>query len=418
MQKFPSLNFSHRFFQLLNWQVGCALLLIWMPILVKATPSAADDRFQKVISLLGPNDSLIVTDSENRPLVSKNKNKKLVPASILKLLTSLAALHYLGQNYRYTTEFYLDRHSNLKIKGLGDPFLVSEIVNEIADRLTDQVGNSFSFNDLVVDDSQFNQPLTIPGISSSLQPYDAPNGALCVNFNTVFFKRTAAGYSSAEAQTPLLPWAESKIRARNLKNGRFVLSRVGNENTIYAGSLFRYFLERHGAEFSGSVQLGQVHQPGDRLIYRYVSKYSLAQIISKLLEYSNNFITNQLLITVGIAALGPPGNLDKGVAAVLDYAASVLNIKDVSIVEGSGISRRNRVSAHQMLQVLNEFEPHRRLMRQKGREFYKTGTLYGVNTRAGFLADEYGRWYRYVVMINTPGKSTQPVMHKLRKILK
>jgi D-alanyl-D-alanine carboxypeptidase/D-alanyl-D-alanine-endopeptidase (penicillin-binding protein 4) len=234
----------------------------------------------------------------------------------------------------------------------------------------------------------------------------------------VFFKRTATGYISAEAQTPLLPWAESKIRARNLKKGRFVLSRLGNENTIYAGSLFRYFLERHGAEFSGGVQLGQVNQPEDRLIYRYVSKYSLAQIISKLLEYSNNFITNQLLITAGIAASGPPGNLDKGVAAILDYTASVLKIKDISIVEGSGISRRNRVSALQMLRVLNEFEPHRRLMKKKGREFYKTGTLYGVSTRAGFLADEKGRWYRYVVMINTPGKSTKPVMHKLRKILK
>ena len=418
MQKFPSLNFSHRFFQFLNWHVGCALLLIWVLILIKAIPSAADDRFTKVKSLIGPNDSLIVTDSENRPLVSKNKNKKLVPASILKLLTSLAAIHYLGQEYRYVTEFYLDRHSNLKIKGFGDPLLVSEVVNEMAGRLTDLVGNSLAFNDLVVDDSQFNQPLTIPGISSSSQPYDAPNGALCVNFNTVFFKHTRAGYISAEAQTPLLPYAKTKIRARNLKNGRFVLSHLGNENTIYAGNLFRYFLERHGARFSGKVQLGQVNKPEDRLIYQYVSKFSLAQIISKLLEYSNNFITNQLLISTGMSALGAPGNLDKGVAAALDYTASVLKIKDISIVEGSGISRRNRVSAHQMLRVLSEFEPHRRLMRQKGREFYKTGTLYGVSTRAGFIADENGGWYRYVVMINTPGKSTRPVMRKLLKILK
>ena len=261
MQKFPSLNFSHRFFQFLNWHVGCALLLIWVLILIKAIPSAADDRFTKVKSLIGPNDSLIVTDSENRLLVSKNKNKKLVPASILKLLTSLAAIHYLGQEYRYVTEFYLDRHSNLKIKGFGDPLLVSEVVNEMAGRLTDLVGNSLAFNDLVVDDSQFNQPLTIPGISSSSQPYDAPNGALCVNFNTVFFKHTRAGYISAEAQTPLLPYAKTKIRARNLKNGRFVLSHLGNENTIYAGNLFRYFLERHGAGFSGKVQLGQVNKP-------------------------------------------------------------------------------------------------------------------------------------------------------------
>jgi D-alanyl-D-alanine carboxypeptidase/D-alanyl-D-alanine-endopeptidase (penicillin-binding protein 4) len=56
-------------------------------------------------------------------------------------------------------------------------------------------------------------------------------------------------------------------------------------------------------------------------------------------------------------------------------------------------------------------------MRKKGREFYKTGTLHGVSTRAGYIADKNGGLYRYVVMINTPGKSTKPIMRKLLKIL-
>ena len=389
-----------------------------MPILVMAPACVAADRFEKVTALIGPNDSLLVANSEGHIIISKNKNKKLVPASILKLLTSLAAFHYLGSNYRYTTEFYLDSHLNLKIKGFGDPLLISEIVNDISGRLSELIGRSAVLNDLVVDDSRFNQPLTLPGISSSPQPYDAPNGALCVNFNTVFFKRTKSGHISAEAQTPLLPYAEQKIKARNLKNGRYVLSNIENENTIYAGKLFRYFLRQHGIQFSGKVTPGRVNESQDNLIYRYVSKFSLAQIISKLLEHSNNFTTNQLFITSGIEALGPPGNLEKGVAAALDYTSNVLQIKNMSIVEGSGISRRNRISAHQMLRVLDEFKPHHQLMRKKGREFYKTGTLSGVSTRAGYIADENGGFYRYVVMINTPGKSTRPIMRKLLKILK
>ena len=115
--------------------------------------------------------------------------------------------------------------------------------------------------------------------------------------------------------------------------------------------------------------------------------------------------------------MGPPGNLGKGVAAVLDYTSNVLNIKNLSIVEGSGISRQNRISAHQMLRVLEKFEPHHRLMRKKGREFYKTGTLYGVSTRAGYIADGNDGLYRYVIMINTPGKLMKPIMRKLLKIL-
>ena len=417
MQALPSLKLSLRNSRSLIWPVAATLLVIWVLMLIMATPSAAADGFVSIKSLIGPHDALIVSDSKGRTIISKNKNKKLVPASILKLLTSLVALHYLGPDYRYATEFYLDRHSNLKIKGFGDPLLISEIINDIAARLSELIGGSAVINDLVVDDSYFNQPLTIPGISSSSQPFDAPNGALCVNFNTVFFKHRKSGYISAEAQTPLLPYAEKKIRARNLKNGRFILSHLENENTIYAGKLFQYFLKQHGIEFSGTVTPGRVNETEDKLIYRYSSRFSLTQIISKLLEHSNNFTTNQLFITSGLEALGPPGNLGKGVAAALGYTSNVLDIKNLSIVEGSGISRRNRISAHQMLRVLDEFEPHHRLMRKKGREFYKTGTLYGVNTRAGYIADGKGGLYRYVVMINTPGKSTKPIMRNLLKIL-
>jgi D-alanyl-D-alanine carboxypeptidase/D-alanyl-D-alanine-endopeptidase (penicillin-binding protein 4) len=397
--------------------VVSTLLLFWVLMPIKATPIAAADGFEKIKSLIGPHDSLLVADSEGRTVISKNKNKKLVPASILKLLTALNAFHYLGPDYRYATEFYLDRHSNLKIKGFGDPLLISEIVNDISGRLSELIGSSILINDLIVDDSHFNQPLTIPGISTSSQPYDAPNGALCVNFNTVFFKRTKSGYISAEAQTPLLPYAEKKIRAQNLKNGRFVLSHLENENTIYAGELFQYFLKQHGVQISGSVTPGQVDEIEDKLIYRYVSRFSLSQIISTLLEHSNNFTTNQLFITSGIGALGPPGNLEKGVAAALDYTATVLRINNMSIVEGSGISRQNRVSALQMLRVLDKFKPHHRLMRKKGREFYKTGTLYGVSTRAGYIADQNGGLYRYAVLLNTPGKSTKAIMRKLLEIL-
>jgi D-alanyl-D-alanine carboxypeptidase/D-alanyl-D-alanine-endopeptidase (penicillin-binding protein 4) len=418
MQALPSLKLSLRNSRALIWPVAATLLVIWVLMLRMATASAAADGFESIKSLIGPHDALIVSDSKGRTIISKNKNKKLVPASILKLLTSLVALHYLGPDYRYATEFYLDRHSNLIIKGFGDPLLISEIINDIAARLSESIGGSAVINDLVVDDSYFNQPLTIPGISSSSQPFDAPNGALCVNFNTVFFKRRQSGYISAEAQTPLLPYAEKKIRARNLKNGRFILSHLENENAIYAGKLFQYFLKQHGVEFSGTVTPGRVNETEDKIIYRYSSRFSLTQIISKLLEHSNNFTTNQLFITSGLEALGPPGNLGKGVAAALDYTSNVLDIKNLSIVEGSGISRRNRISAHQMLRVLDEFEPHHRLMRKKGREFYKTGTLYGVNTRAGYIADGNGGLYRYVVMINTPGKSTKPIMRKLLRILK
>jgi D-alanyl-D-alanine carboxypeptidase/D-alanyl-D-alanine-endopeptidase (penicillin-binding protein 4) len=402
---------------LLRRVVTISLLVLYVVSFFGTAAGFGATRTEEITSLIGADDSLLVVDPNGSTIISKNDAKKLIPASILKIFTSLTAIHYLGPGHHYQTEFFIDNNLNLKIKGFGDPLLVSEIVRDISQLLATLLGRSTIINDLIVDDSYFNQPLTIPGISSSSQPYDAPNGALCVNFNTVFFKHTRSGYISAEPQTPLLPFAEKKIRNRKLNAGRIVLSHVENENTVYAGKLFEYFLRQEGVEFSGNVKLGKVNRSRDKLIFRYTSRFSLAQIISKLLEHSNNFTTNQLLISAGIEASSPPGNLEKGVEAAVAYAARELEIDDMTIVEGSGISRQNRVSARQMLRILEAFEPNFVLLRQQGRDFYKTGTLHGINTRAGYIASQNGGRYRYVVMVNTRGKSTKPIMRQLLQLL-
>jgi D-alanyl-D-alanine carboxypeptidase/D-alanyl-D-alanine-endopeptidase (penicillin-binding protein 4) len=57
------------------------------------------------------------------------------------------------------------------------------------------------------------------------------------------------------------------------------------------------------------------------------------------------------------------------------------------------------------------------LLRRQGREYFKTGTLNGISTRAGYIDSGNGGFYRYVVMFNSPGKSTGPVMRRLLQML-
>ena len=400
------LNF---FLRLLWLGVSLHLLSISSPLLAQKLPEL--DRF------IGTQDSILVSDPQGQILFSKHAEKKLIPASTLKIFTSLVALHFLGNDYRFPTEFYLDEHSNLKIKGYGDPLLISEVVAKISQILAILLRNTQPMNDLVLDDTYFKQPLTVPGITSSPQPYDAPNGALCVNFNTVNFERKAEGYVSAEPQTPLLPYVIEKIKSLKLNRGRIVFSHNKNEITIYAGELFRYFLQNEGIRFKGKVKLGRIHNRNDKLIFKYHSVSSLDQIVAKLLEHSNNFVTNQLLIAAGAQALDSPGTLAKGVALASDYAKNELAIENMTIAEGSGISRNNRVSAFQMDRVLQKFLPYHHLMRREGSEFYKTGTLYGISTRAGYIETANGELYRYVILLNTPGKSTDPIILRLLRIL-
>jgi D-alanyl-D-alanine carboxypeptidase/D-alanyl-D-alanine-endopeptidase (penicillin-binding protein 4) len=395
--------------RLLLLGVSLPLILISSPLLAQGLSEL--DRF------IGDRDSILIADPQGQILFSKHAEKKLIPASILKIFTSLVALHYLGNDYRFPTEFYLDEQSNLKIKGYGDPLLISEVVAKISQVLAVLLKNTQPMNDLVLDDSYFGQPLTVPGVTSSSQPYDAPNGALCVNFNTVNFERRSEGYASAEPQTPLLPHVIAKIKASKLNQGRIVFSHNKNEITLYAGELFQYFLNKQGIRFKGKVKLGRINNKTDKLIFRYHSVSSLEQIIARLLEHSNNFVTNQLLIAAGALSIGSPGTLTKGVALASDYAKNELAIKNMTLAEGSGISRNNKVSASQMDRVLQKFLPYHHLMRRQGREYYKTGTLYGISTRAGYIETANGELCRYVILLNTPGKSTDLLILKLLRIL-
>jgi D-alanyl-D-alanine carboxypeptidase/D-alanyl-D-alanine-endopeptidase (penicillin-binding protein 4) len=393
------------------------LLLFLLPF-VKIT-SLYCGNLDDLEHLIGDRDAVLVADPKGHIVFSKNVDVQLIPASTLKIFTALVAIHYLGLDYKFFTEFYMDHHSNLRVKGYGDPLLISETVVEMIHHLSMRLCAKYSIiNDLILDDSYFGMPAETPGVNVSYEPYDAPNGALCVNFNTVNFKRSKNGvYVSAESQTPLLPFILSRVKASQMDHERIVLSSQRNEITRYAGHLFLYFLKKEGIRLNGSIRLGKVQKETDKLIYRYVSSFSLIQTLSKLLEYSNNFIANQLLISAGAKAYGPPGNLEKGVRAALIYAKYILEINHVQIEEGSGISRKNQISARDFHKILNAFIPHYFLMRQTDKMYYKTGTLKGIHTRAGYIKKKNGELYPFVLMINTPGKSPEPMMDIIQREL-
>ena len=349
-------------------------------------------------SRLSSQDALLVVGPGGHVIYSKNETKKCVPASTLKILTALAAIHHLGKTYRFQTEFYQDRDQNLIVKGYGDPLLISEVWQEIAQALAPRLQG---FKDLILDDTYFVHDIRIPGIGSSTNPYDAPNGALCANFNTVFFKRDDSGrIVSAEPQTPMTPFALEKLRLLGLNRGRFTFCQNGHDVARYAGELLVHFLRERGKVCQGEVRAGVVG-PGDTIIYTYHSIFTLEQVLKEMFEFSNNFMANQILIALGAHVHGPPGTLAKGVRVFSDYAREVLHVHDIEIAEGSGISRKNRLSALGMLAVLRRFQPHRTLLVREGRVFYKSGTLKGVKTRAGYIEGRSRNPYCFVIFLNS-----------------
>jgi D-alanyl-D-alanine carboxypeptidase/D-alanyl-D-alanine-endopeptidase (penicillin-binding protein 4) len=380
----------------------------------------AEDSLYKIRNLITNQDSVILASPDGKILCSVHGDKQLIPASTLKILTSLIAIHYLKTDHRFATDFFIDNESNLIIKGYGDPLLISEEIEKIAAALSQ---NTEIIHDIILDDTFFDKPLIMPGtVEGSLQPYDAPNGALCVNFNTVNFKIKDQKIFSAEPQTPVVDIARQKIERSRLNSGRILLTNDANEITLYAGQIFGYFFQAAGIEMQGKIRLGKVNPEEAELIYRHVSPYRLTDIIARLLEYSNNFMANQLLLAAGAQAYGPPASMEKGVRAAKKYLAEQfmnkeIDTKEISFVEGSGISRKNNITARAFLEILSEFRPYHALMPHDAEEYFKTGTLNGIATRAGYLISETKALYPFVVLVNTPGKSTGPIMNELKKLI-
>jgi len=401
---------------------GFILSFFCLPTLaVKASDAnraeTAKIDFSNMEGFLGARDAVMVASPNGTVLFSHNPDNECIPASTMKLLTALAAFHYLTTDFRFTTKFFMDNQANLKIKGEGDPLLISEVVNDIAADLAIELkGSDRRLNHLFLDNTFFAAPISIPGVSGSAEPYDAPIGALCVNFNTVNFKLENGAFVSAEPQTPLLPMVLPGIKATGLHEGRITLSHKQDEITYYSGRLFQYFLKKAGFEFSGRVNIEPV-LPDDLPVLAYRSRFTLEQIVARMLEYSNNFMANQVFITMGAQRDGAPGTLEKGVRAAQDYAKAKLGLDKVVIAEGSGISRANRITARDMLIVLDAFAPHHSLMNRNKRLFYKTGHLRGIRTQVGFYDNLEKGLYPYVIFLNTSGKSVHPVVRELVRAL-
>jgi D-alanyl-D-alanine carboxypeptidase/D-alanyl-D-alanine-endopeptidase (penicillin-binding protein 4) len=364
--------------------------------------------------LIGERDAVMLVNPQQETVLSLHADLPLVPASTIKLLTVLSAFHHLHPDYRFRTEFFESHSGDLIVKGYGDPFLTSEVLRDVALRIA-QVRTGF--RDLVLDDSFFPPTIFIDGIEANTEPYNAPPGALCVNFNTVAFRKAGkrGKPESADPDLPLTPVAINRIHQSGLSSGRITVANDRQGCLRYAGEAIRVMLQRCGVMIQGKIRIGQADTASpDRMLLRYSSQMNLEEMAAKLLEFSSNFIANQIFLTMGAEGFGSPATLEKSRRMVDEYVRQALGGADIVMVEGSGISRLNRIRAKDMDRILSLFEPYRHLMRRKDGQWFKTGTLDGVRNRVGFMADAQGGIWRFVVMLNGPGKSTDGIMQVLQ----
>ncbi len=397
-----------------------------------------------------------------KPLVAHNAAQAMNPASVMKLVTTYAALDLLGPAWTWKTTAWTEAaavdgvlNGNLYLKGSGDPRFAIEHLWSLLRQLQVR-GIRQITGDVVLDRTAFDVPAIDPGAfdDKPMRPYNVGPDALLINFRALRFTLLPDG-----GRVRLLMETPSEgLRVDNrLRPGEggcgsnwkdFIDVRLVPENSgnrleftgayspqcgekalnlsplpadAQAGGLFRALWKELGGTLGGQVRAGSV-PAGARLAATHESP-PLADAVRDINKFSNNVMARQVYLTLGND--GAPASAERARRRIGDWLnARGLRFAELEIENGSGLSRRERISADSLNRLLldawkNPVMPEfvasmpivgidgtmkKRLNGSEatGRAHIKTGTLDSVKTAAGYALDAQGRRYAVTFLINHP----------------
>ena len=353
---------------------------------------------------LGPEVFAAVAGLDGPALFSRGDGGA-VPASTLKLLTGVAALETLGPEHVFTTQVVSDPAGSggaarIVLVGGGDPYLAAgrgdpDAYPARADVVTLARATAAALAEQQVrrvrvgyDDSLFSGP----AINSAWPADYVPDGVV----------------------TP--------ISALWVDEGRGLERDPAVDPAKAAAEAFATALSRRGIAVTGPPQPGQADPDAPSLAS--VDSAPLAEIVERVLTVSDNEGAEVLLRHVGLAVRGA-GSFRAGVRSVLEVLGDLgVTTAGARILDGSGLSRENRLDPHTLVEVLqvaaSDEHPELRSVltglpvagftgslelrfadvpqQSRGRVRAKTGTLSGVSALAGVATDLDGRPLVFVLM--------------------
>ena len=322
----------------------------------------------------------VVAVKTGEVLYTKNAHKFHHPASTMKLITAAAALTKLGSAFRFETTLYADAivngrvAGNVYLKGKADPVLQEGDLAEMVIALRD-AGVQSVFGGIVVDET----------------------------------------YLDAVREGPGWMWDDKPLRLSALS------LRVGTveDRALACGTVLKARLQQAGIVVNGEVSHGTV--PSGAVVIATHLSPPLMDILRLMNKPSDNVIAELIFKTLGAEVKGEPGTWQKGRQVIGEFLEEMGSA--FRIVDGSGLSRYNLVTAELLVNLLvfvyNDFE----LMpdyvaslpiagvdgtlknRMKGMRAEKvlrakTGTLSGVSALAGYTVTADGEVLAFSVLIS------------------
>jgi D-alanyl-D-alanine carboxypeptidase/D-alanyl-D-alanine-endopeptidase (penicillin-binding protein 4) len=408
--------------------------------------------------------AIVLEVGATRASLSVNPAAPMNPASVMKLVTTYAALELLGPAYRWKTEVYATApirqgtlDGDLVLKGYGDPKLDLEAFWVLLRALRGKGLQSIR-GDLVLDRSHFERA---PGDAArfdgdAFRPYNVLPDALLVNYKSLRFafapepergtvslyveprppaldvvnvlKLSDGACPEGSAFRELLKATFEPARQRAIFAGRYPASCGEKDLNVallepndHVAGMTKQLWDELGGTWQGAVREGLL-PPGARLLHAMDSA-ALAEIVRGTNKFSNNVMARHLFLTLGAESAGAPANSEKAAAAIKAWVARKgIAAPELVMENGSGLSRLERISAANLAgllqaawrsSVMPEFiaslpvaavdgTMRRRLKGESvaGQAHIKTGLLTDARAMAGYVLDRSGHRHVVVMLIN------------------
>lgn len=395
-----------------------------------------------------------------KPYLSVNANSSVQPASLMKLLTTAAALDVLGPDYRWTTRVYTNGTQNgevlqgdLIIRGSGDPRFSQQDLWQLLRRLR-ALGIRQITGDVILDRSLF-VPVKDDAAQFDQKPeraYNALPDALLLDTKSVLIhlipdparqrvRVTIEPYlTDFSLSAPALSVGEcgewrSQLGLRMEQKkiffaGSYALACGEKTLAVHAYPLTHteYFdasLRQLWREMGGSLQ-GVAREgvlPAQAQEITQWQSAALTDAIRDINKFSNNVMARQLLLTLAAEGGYLPASKEAGAAVVRQWLiAKGINAAELVVDNGSGLSRADRLSAALLARILKSvwLSPHMPefiaslplagvdgTMRKRAENLsvksfahIKTGSLTEVAGIAGYVTTRSGKRMIVVCIIN------------------
>jgi D-alanyl-D-alanine carboxypeptidase/D-alanyl-D-alanine-endopeptidase (penicillin-binding protein 4) len=309
-----------------RWKVvaGCALVCaLAVPAAAVATAPSLNGTLRTALAAPGvaPERSaaMAIDLRTGEVLFAQNPDTPLQPASNEKLCIAYTALVELGPTYRFRTEVLGEGRQvgnvwrgRLVLKGHGDPTLTAKDIQHLVDRIW-KLGIRRVTGHIVGDDTWFDRRWTVAGWKPSFAWIESP---------------------------PL----SALVVDRGWRDGR-----PEREPTLAAAAMFDRMLRARGI-VARDAQTGRAKPSAVRLAK--ADSRTLAHILRAVDSDSDNYSAELLLKAIGREVVGK-GTSAAGASVVRrDLAIAGVPLAGVRVVDGSGLSLSNRVTARELATLL------------------------------------------------------------------